>query len=84
MSIHKADGKVFCDYCKDQWGKNRDGSWHEKAQVKAWVTIRSEHKKSQGQLRHYCMAHVRDGEKATGLTLIAQVAYAFGEVALVG
>jgi len=84
MSIHKADGRVFCDYCKDQWGKNKDGSWHEKAQVKAWVTIKSELAKSKGQIRHLCMAHVREGEKAVGMTLVQQVAYAHGAVELIG
>jgi hypothetical protein len=84
MSIHKANGKVWCDYCKDKWGKNKDGSWHEKAQVKAWVTIASEGAKSKGQVRHYCHPCVREGEKAVGLTLIQQVAHFYGQVELVG
>ena len=80
MSILKAAKNVWCDYCKDQWGKNKDGSWHTKAMKQSWVTIVSESHKAKGQVRNYCLECVRDGEHSVKLTLTQQVAYAHGAV----
>ena len=82
MSITKAAHNVWCDYCKDAWGKNKDGTWHTKAMKQSWVTIHSTSPRSKGQVRHLCLECVRAGEKASGWTLSQQVAYANGLVSL--
>ncbi|MEI6845238.1 MAG: hypothetical protein WCK79_08090 [Actinomycetes bacterium] len=80
MSVAKSARNVWCDTCKDAWGKNKDGSWHTKSMKQSWVTIMSELPKAKGQVRHYCLECVREGEKAVGLTLTQQLAYANGMV----
>lgn len=54
--IREANRGIWCDYCKDQWGKvgSHPQRWHEKAMSQAWVTIYSQNEKSKGQKRSYC------------------------------
>jgi len=51
--IREANRGIWCDYCKDQWGK-LGNNWHPKAMTQAWVTIYSQSPKSKGQKRSYC------------------------------
>jgi len=51
--ISRANTGVYCDYCKAQWGKLKDGTWHEKAQTQASVTCYSINKPN--LQRSYCV-----------------------------
>lgn len=48
---------IWCDYCKDQWGKV-GGHWHPKAMTQAHVTITSELAESKSMSRSYCKRHM--------------------------
>lgn len=48
---------IWCDYCKDQWGKVA-GQWHAKAMTQAHVTIFSELPQSRAGQRSYCKRHM--------------------------
>ena len=52
--IREAAKGIWCDYCKDHYGKAKDGSWNLKAQRQAWVTIISESQRAKGIKRSYC------------------------------
>lgn len=59
--IRRAGLNVWCDYCKAKWGKNKDGTWHPKAQVQASVTCYSLLKPE--RQRSYCVECVADIQK---------------------
>jgi hypothetical protein len=52
--IREASRGVWCDYCKDRYGKDRTGQWNLKAMKQAWVTITSESERAKGIKRSYC------------------------------
>jgi hypothetical protein len=41
---------TYCDHCKAMWGRNKDKTWHYKAQQQALVVAVS----NNGQTRAYC------------------------------
>ena len=48
------DPNRWCDYCKARWGKNRDGSWADRAQKPAMWLCTSETGERKGRTRYYC------------------------------
>jgi len=59
----KAKAGTWCDYCKAKWGKNRDGSWHDRAMTPAYITVVSELARSHNKTNSYCqhcLAEVSD------------------------
>jgi hypothetical protein len=78
--IRQAQAGIWCDYCKMQHGKNKDGSWRLAAQSPAWVTIISESPRARkGSVRHYCRRcamEVQQWHNGEIFTLMEQVEYA--------
>ena len=75
--IRRANLGIWCDYCKAKWGKNKDGSWHPKAQVQASVTCYSLLKPERH--RSYCVECVAEIQQWPGgavFTLPEQMAFA--------
>ena len=52
--IREAAKGIWCDYCKDHYGRAKDGSWTLRAMTQAWVTITSESQRAKGIKRSYC------------------------------
>ena len=83
--IVKAASGTYCDICKAQWGKMKDGTWHLKAMTPAWVTTKSELPKSKGISRSYCRRCISDIEQwpdGSLFTLKSQIDYSHGKQAL--
>ena len=55
LTVTKAARGVWCDYCKDRWGKVGQ-EWHTNAMKPASYTVVSSHPKSQNVNRNYCHA----------------------------
>ena len=75
----KARAGIWCDYCKSHYGKNRDGSWSDKAQRPAAVTITAELARSKNRTTSYCfdcIAEVSAWPDGSTFTLVDQLAYA--------
>ena len=75
--IRRANTGVYCDYCKAQWGKLKDGTWHEKAQTQASVTCYSIQKPN--LQRSYCIQHIAEvqaGPNGSIFSLPEQMEYA--------
>ena len=75
--ISRANTGVYCDYCKAQWGKLKDGSWHEKAKTQASVTCYSITKPD--RQRSYCTQHIAEIQATPSgaiFTLPEQMEYA--------
>ena len=73
--IRAADTNLWCDYCKDQWGK-LGKNWHPMAMTKAYLTVTSQAPKSKGIKRSYCQGHIDEisnWPKGDLFTLYAQV-----------
>jgi hypothetical protein len=45
---------IWCDTCKNQFGKDKFGNWNPKAQVQAWITEISEGVRARGNTRSLC------------------------------
>jgi hypothetical protein len=52
--IREAAKGIWCDYCKDRYGRDKTGQWSLKAMKQAWVTIISESERAKGIRRSYC------------------------------
>ena len=52
--IREARRGIWCDYCKDHYGKDKTGQWNLKAMKQAWVTITSTSNRGKGIKRSYC------------------------------
>lgn len=75
--IRRANNGQFCDYCKAQWGKMKDGSWHINAQTQASVTCYSITKPD--RQRSYCVRHIAEvqaGPDGSIFSLPEQMEYA--------
>ena len=75
--IIRANMGVYCDYCKAQWGKLKDGTWHEKAKNQASVTCYSITKPE--RQRSYCVQHIAEVQATSSgsvFTLPEQMEYA--------
>ena len=75
----KARTGIWCDYCKGRYGKNRDGSWNDKAKKQAAVTIISETARAKGNVRSYCydcIAEISAWTDNTNWPLTEQLAFA--------
>jgi hypothetical protein len=75
--IRRANSGVYCDYCKAQWGKLKDGTWHIKAQTQASVTCYSITKPNvQRSYCAPCLAMVQAWPDGSVFTLPEQIEYA--------
>jgi hypothetical protein len=75
--IRRANSGVYCDYCKAQWGKLKDGTWHIKAQTQASVTCYSITKPNvQRSYCAPCLAMVQNWPDGTVFSLPEQIEYA--------
>ena len=85
LTVIKAAPGIYCDYCKDRWGKVQvDGrsEWHTNAQKPASYTVLSNHPKSKGTRRHYCNAcavEVQTWADGTVWSLPEQTDYLIGQ-----
>lgn len=57
--IKEAPRGVWCDLCKEQYGRSKTGQWNAKAQAQAWVIEVSEGVRAKGLTRARCFACVR-------------------------
>lgn len=57
MLTKNANLKIWCDYCKAQYGQQKDKTWYLQAQTPAVWTITSNDPRFAKITRHYCNRH---------------------------
>ena len=66
--VKYAAAGIWCDLCKQQWGKDKYKNWHPRAQKQAWITEISEGIRAKGLTRslcHPCAALITDNPTIT-------------------